>query len=78
MAPGAEGDALGTGVAVHLAVDLHGLSGWTQKNREHYSTTARTNANHNSKGSVGVQISGAEHESQMIQKKPNRNQKMDG
>lgn len=38
MATGAEGGALGTGVAVHLPINFHGLSEWKEKNRENDST----------------------------------------
>lgn len=38
VATGAEVGTLGTGVAVHLPINFHGLSEWKEKNKENYLT----------------------------------------
>lgn len=70
VATGAEGGTLGTGVAVHLPINFHGLSEWKEKNREIDSTQRAKDIQHkpNNKGCGSVQISGLERDSFKCQK----------
>lgn len=60
VATGAEGGSLGTGVAVHLPINFHGLSERKEENRQDYSTQSAkrdSTANQTIRGCGGVQIS---------------------
>lgn len=65
VATGAEGGTLGTGVAVHLPINFHGLSERKEKNRENVSTQEsrkRFSGKPNNKGCGSVRISFLEHD----------------